>query len=85
MDENTKVYCCGCGNYFGTGWEWMDEGRTKLIGICNAPGNMKGTYYSPVDQRINAPAELNKANDCAWFKERPKEPERKGWWRRLWT
>ena len=64
-----KVYCSHCVHFLDGGdWNW-----------CNHPNNMervldhKESYLSPAtykDQNIKEPSELNKHNNCPWFRKK---------------
>ena len=63
--DNKKVYCNTC-TYIRVPFD--DYG----IYSCKAPENMVvvDSFYSPVEQPRDLPKEINKDNNCPWYKER---------------
>jgi hypothetical protein len=65
---NKKVYCNTCTYLKGYVKDWDVTYKHS----CAAPSNIKirDTYYCQEEEIIAHPKEINKYNNCPWYKER---------------
>ncbi len=70
-----KVYCEKCVS-FKRSSQQVNRFTTRWEQGCYATQNLKDTYMTPQAKLDRKPSEINANNDCPWFREKPKEPER---------
>ena len=65
------VFCSKCA-YFYNGTKSFCDGKTFRDLKCKSPQNLKEvlTFEKRTFEPIGRPKELNKNNDCEWFKEK---------------
>jgi hypothetical protein len=64
-----KVFCIDC-RCFISGE--IDNQRVRALEACGHPKNLIDSFHSPKSEKRLGPDDINKKNNCEWFKPKPK-------------